>query len=334
MQGCSMADAPTPALWASLREARPVHDDALTTASAGTGPNGCELLFAVDRRSELHLLIPVDSGPPGDKPADLQGLRVRHRHLEGGVQYLDLIAGAAHERLFSPFSGEVLSAVIDQGRRPWDAVAAIMRAWQSAWKPTVPNMAKTVQVGLFGELLTLEKIMIPALGPPAVHLWSGPDSERHDFVGMTLHLEVKTTRKSRHEHEISRLDQLRVPCGRRLVLVSVLVEESAAGVESVGTKMEEVADLIRADATASDAFQAKMVQLGWSDGLRRSGELLRFHLRDANIYEVNDSFPRLPDDFEPPKGVVAIRYTVDLANVPSIDVDDAIGLVHDDTSPT
>jgi len=65
---------------------------------------------------------------------------------------------------------------------------------------------ETVHVGLFGELLVLKTLMIPCFGPSAVNQWSGPESERHDFVGDRLRLEVKTTRKSQDEHEISRLD--------------------------------------------------------------------------------------------------------------------------------
>lgn len=174
--------------------------------------------------------------------------------------------------------------------------------------------------------------MIPALGPEAIHLWSGPEYERHDFVGNRIHIEVKTTRKSLHEHEISRIDQLNAPAGRKLILVSVSLEESVAGTESVATKMDEVIDLIRSDSAASDAFMAKMAQIGWSDELRRSGELLRFHLRDAQIYEVNEAFPRLPAGFLCPDGIVAIKYTVDLANIPSIGVDDAIAVVSDDNN--
>jgi hypothetical protein len=155
-------------------------------------------------------------------------------------------------------------------------------------------MTKTVQVGLFGELFTLEKIMIPARGPESVNLWSGPHQERHDFVGSEIDVEVKTTRKSRHEHDISRLDQLHTPAGRRLLIVSILLEESIAGAESVATKMDDIIELIRNDAYASDAFLAKMVQVGWSEELRRSGQLLRFHIREAHIYEVDDNFPRLP----------------------------------------
>jgi hypothetical protein len=56
-------------------------------------------------------------------------------------------------------------------------VVAIIRTWQAAWKPVRQKMDKTVQVGLFGELLVLQTLMIPCVGPAAVDQWSGLESE-------------------------------------------------------------------------------------------------------------------------------------------------------------
>jgi hypothetical protein len=322
-----MADHATQTVWSELRSKVPRHDDAMATSTAGTTLGGRDVLYAVDCRSHLHLLIPVDEGPNDDKPADLQGLRVRHRIVKGNRQYLDLVASPAHEALFTPLAGEVITAVTVEARKPWKAVNAIIRAWQSAWKPVATEMPKKVQVGLFGELLTLQNIIIPACGPGGVHYWSGPDYERHDFIVDKIHLEVKTTRKSRHEHEISRRDQLEAPDERHLLVVSVLLEQSIGGMESVATKMDEIIDMIRSDGAASDTFMAKMVQLGWCDELRRSGQLLQFNIRGSHIYEVDDDFPRLPPEFAVPDGVVGIRYTVDLTNIPSLGVDDAMDMI-------
>lgn len=324
-----MPNAPTAELWARLRQERPGHEDALSTERAGTRADGREILFGMDHRSGLHLLIPVNDDHDGERPPDLQGLRVRHRIVSGDSHYLDLTANAAHERLFTPLAADVLHAVTDMGRDPWKAVSSIVRSWQSAWRPVAPEMSKTIQVGLFGELLTLERIMLEALGPPVVHLWSGPESERHDFVGEAIHVEVKTTRRSRHEHEISRLDQLDVSAGRRLLFVSILLEESLAGRETVGTKMDEIIERIRIDPAATDAFMSKMIRLGWSDELRRSGQLLRFDLRDSHIFEVDSSFPRMPSGFVPPDGVFGLKYSIDLANIPSMDISEAIALLRD-----
>jgi hypothetical protein len=305
---------------------RPVGDDAL--AAVPIEVNGVEtpLSAAIDSQGWLYLLIPVDGEPAGTKPADLNGLRIRHRCLESG-EVLELSAPPSHERVFTPFCSEIVDAVAVQQRDPWKAVAATVRAWQSAWKPARQAMDKITQVGLFGELLVLRRLMIPALGPAAVDQWSGPDQERHDFVGDVLRLEVKTTRKSRAEHEISRLDQLHVPAGCQLLFVSIQVEETIGGAETVATELDAIIEDVRHDAAALDLLMSKMVEVDWSDEMRDSGELMRFNLRNAGIYVVDDAFPRLPEGFRPPSGVVAMKYTIDLANLPTLDIDEATALI-------
>ena len=37
-------------------------------------------------------------------------------------------------------------------------------------------------------------------------------------------------------------------------------------------------------------------------------------------------FPRLPDGFSPPSGVVSVKYTIDLANLPSLGMDE-VGVI-------
>jgi hypothetical protein len=321
-----MADSPTPELWAELRAMRPQGEDALATMPVTVDGLATSLSMAMDQAGHLHLLVPVQHGPTRAQPSDLNGLKVRHRCLDTG-EVLDLTAPPSHEQVFTPFCMDIIKAILAQGRDPWKAVAATIRAWQSAWKPLRQEMEKTVQVGLFGELMVLRNLMIPCIGPAAIDQWSGPDFERHDFVGERLRIEVKTTRKSRAEHEISRLDQLRVPYGCHLLFVSIQVEQTIGGNETLATYVDAIVDLLRADAAALDDFMTKMVNLGWSEEMRNSGELLRFLVRSAEVYTVDDDFPRLPDAFQPPPGVVSLKYTVDLANLPSLGMDEVSDII-------
>ncbi|RVG77430.1 PD-(D/E)XK motif protein [Sinorhizobium meliloti] len=321
-----MAEEPNPEAWAELRSGRPISDDALVTRGLHYRGEETAILMGMDVEGDLHLLVPVSEGPSFQAFPDLNGLMVRHRVTSEG-QFLGLVATAPHERVFNPVCREVVEAVLVQNREPWAAAASIIRQWQSAWRPTRQYMSQTTQVGLAGELIVLAKIMIDALGARAVLLWSGPESERHDFVSGNLHLEVKTTRASRHEHDISRLDQLWAPDDRRLLLASVQLEASIGGTLTIASLIDEVIDLIRDDPAAVDDFLLKLSRLNWSDEMRRSGELLRFHLREAALYDVDDEFPRLNEDFRPPSGVLAVRYTVSLANLPTLGVDEVIGMV-------
>lgn len=307
--------------WRELRRNRPSADDQLALSDIEVDGQATGIVVAVDAAGELHLLVPVTAGPSRPLPPDVNSLKMRHRVLSSGPQ-LELISPSAHELMFATLCEQVIAAVHTEHREPWASATAIVRNWQSAWRPLRQPMSKAVQTGLIGELLMLQALWLPALGSAAVHLWSGPDSERHDFVGTQLHMEVKTTRASRHEHEISRVDQLTPADGRRLLFASVQLEESAAGAASLATVIDAISTEIGHDPAAVDGFLTRLIDLNWSPEMRRSPELLRFNLRHAQIFEVDDEFPRLPEGFSLPAGITAIRYSISLANLPWLDPDE------------
>ena len=111
------------------------------------------------------------------------------------------------------------------------------------------------------------------------------------------------------------------------MFVSIQLEETIGGSETLATQVDAIVDLLRGDPAALDEFMTKMVYMGWSEEMRNSGELLRFFIREAEVYFVDEDFPRLPDDFQIPSGIVSVRYTVDIANLPSFGVDEATAVI-------
>lgn len=308
------------ATWRALRSTRPTGEDQIQSTALVFNNVETPLRLAVDASGDLHLLIPNLRGSARAIPPDYNGLRLRESLFDDQA-CLDVSSPAAHETMFAALCGELVDAILIQGRDPWSAAIAIARAWQSAWRPLRQPMSRPVQIGLAGELMVMQLLWLPALGSEAVHQWSGPDRERHDFVSEHLHMEVKATTKSRHEHEISRVDQLKAPDNRRLLFASIQLEESVMGSQSIATLVDGVMELIRHDPAAVDSFLTKLDGLDWSDEMRRSPDLVRFHFRDSQIFEVDDEFPQLPPDFVLPNGVLAIRYTISLANLPYLDAD-------------
>lgn len=323
-----MIERPSSEMWGELRAGGRPAGDQIAVRALTDGDQETALLLGVDADGELHLLIPLPEEVAAPETADLTVVRLRSRRIEGR-NHLDLVATPAHEHIFTPFCWDVLQAVHTRGRDPDRAVPAILRAWQSAWRPAQPTMDKATQVGLLGELYLLHRLMLPVLGPLAIEQWSGPDREKHDFVGERLHLEVKTTRRARPEHEISRLDQLRCPDGRTLLLASVQLDISAAGDLSIPDLIDAVVREVQAEPGAAYRFLSKVAAVGWSDSMRTSGELMRVFLRDAAVYRVDGRFPRLADNFIAPPGVVAMRYTISLANLPPLDAAEARRLIRD-----
>lgn len=309
-----MSDGPNADVWSTLRTQRTGSEDQIVTTPVVHHGAPTALMYAMDEGGSLCLLIGVEEIPTDPIHPDLRGLRVRTKSLSFG-RFITVIAEPACERVFGAVCADIIIAIVDQHRQPAKAVASVIKAWASLWKPATTLMSATAQIGLFGELLSLQKIVMPVVGPSAVVHWSGPDKERHDFVGERIHLEVKTTTKSHHEHEISRYDQLRVPAGRRLFVISILAESSVAGTMSLATQVDQITDLLRGEPAYLDDFLTKLGKCEWTEELRHAPELQRFHLRKSGIFPVDSEFPRIPDDFAMPDGVTGIKYTVDLANL-------------------
>ena len=273
-------------------------------------------LMGVDEDGFLHLMIAIDEDPE-ELPQELQGVVVQI--IETDKTYLDVYAKGHYEMIFTPMANQIFLGVSVQGRKPMDVVMETIEEFRVALKPLKPDLTLAEQIGLFGEIWVLRNVLIPTIGARACYLWSGPDSERHDFIGDNAHVEVKTTTKSEDRHEISRMDQLRAPCGKKLLFASIQLERSAGGEKSLATLIDEVITVLGIDGKAIDAFEARLSKMRWHDGLRQSSELKKFNLRDAQFFEVEGSFPRLPDNYVPPRGITSIKYTIDISSRPVID---------------
>jgi hypothetical protein len=301
--------------WESLRQRRAPSEFILERVDDASG----DAMLGIEVNGRLHLLVAVTT-EPSRLPPDLQSIEVRTLEEQGQI-WLDVSARGHHEDLFTMLANKILHAIRIEGRDPAISVEKTIEDLRAALRPIAPELGATEQIGLFGELWALSNILIPTLSTRASLLWSGPERERHDFAGVGVHVEIKTTIRSESKHDISRLDQLRTPNGKRLLLVSVLLERSIAGEKTIADLIDEVLDKLRSDGRAIDVFENNLKSIGWHDDLRQSGALLRFSLRDAHVFEVEGSFPRLPDDYVPPRGVTGIRYTIDLAARASLGAD-------------
>lgn len=299
--------------WARLREQRLPHDDIYELVVDDFEA----ALIGVADDGRLHFLVAIDA-PPSSLPPDLQSLQVRV--LEGVQTWMDVSARSHHEELLTLVANKVLHSVRIEGRAPAVSVERVIDDVRAAFRPLVPDLSVTEQIGLFGELWVLSNVLFPTVGTRICQLWSGPESERHDFVGERVHVEVKTTIKSEPKHEIARLDQLRAPNGKRLLFVSVLLEKSLGGDETLADRVDDVRSKLGHDGRALDIFDSRLAQIGWHEGLRQTGALLRFTFRNVHVFEVAGAFPRLPDDYVPPLGVTGVKYSINVGSLPSLDV--------------
>ena len=310
----------TSSRWQNLKRQTPAVGMLVETVD----PAVPQCLMGVDDDGHLHLMIAIGEETIKLPPA-MEAVIVQL--IDANGNYLDVYAKGHYEMIFTPLANQIFTAIVCQGRKPIDAVVQTIEEFRGALKPLTPDLTLNEQIGLFGELWVLQNVLIPSIGSRACYLWSGPDSERHDFIGATAHIEVKSTTKSEDRHEISRIDQLRAPTGKKLLLVSIQLERSEAGEKTLEKLIDEIIDALGLDSKAIDAFELRLSKIGWHDGLRQSSSLRRFNLRDALFFEVEGTFPRLPDDYVPPRGIVSIKYTIDVSSRSVLDKDEINSLV-------
>lgn len=305
--------------WETLRGSRPLSDDEFGFHRISPDGMAPELGIFVDASGGYHFLVVTQGRQTREMPPDFAGVRSRQKVLSDHREVLDIYSPAAHGESFTALCNNLIVALVGTQRDPWAAAGSVIRNWQSAFKPTKLGMDKIKQVGLFGELWVLENLLIRQHGPDAIEFWGGPEGETHDFSGRGLHIETKTTRGSGMEFMISKVDQLSVPAGKRLILATVRVEESVGSRASIATLIDRILGLLVANPASRDIFLTKLIKLGWADELRRSGDLVKLEFKEADLYEVAGEFPRLPEDFVKPAGVTKLEYTIDLSNISGMD---------------
>jgi hypothetical protein len=317
-----MDDLITKARWSALRE-QPM--EGLGTCEP-VDPSKDSVWIAIDDDSRLHLFLSI-SEELTTIPQEVQAIAVQVVEIDRLGLVLDAHAGSHYERIFTTFANRVAQSVINEGRSPEAAVVDALNEFKAAFQNVVPEIKPSEQIGLFGELTVLMMIYLKKYGARGVLLWSGPDKERHDFIGDFCHIEVKTTTQREPRHEISMAHQLNPPPKKHLLVASVTVEKSRGGEKTIADLIDAIRFELGNDGKSIDSFERSISQMRWRDELRQTGELLRFNLIGMDLYRVNDGFPRLPPDFLMPKGMVSVRYVIDVSFLPSLGQDEVYGLL-------
>ena len=306
-------------LWGSLRD-RSFGEEILAEELLLDGER-TNCFAAIDGTARLHLMVAVVDAV-GPLPPDLHGVIVRYVDVDRA--YIDISAQPKLELFVTPIFNQIVLSIFRDGRDPLLVVTEKLELLRKAFTRVGSEISEVKQIGIFGELWTLLNIVIPSIGTAAVSRWSGPLFERHDFVGDKAHIEVKSTTKSEDKHEISRIDQLKPPSGKDLMLVSIQLERSVGGDDTLATMREKIIENLQNDGPSIEEFEEKMVSMGWNVGLVQSGTLLKFNVRSVLAFLVQDTFPRLPDDYVPPRGVTAIQYTINISACSVLSIEDTM----------
>lgn len=317
-----MSQAATQLRW-DLLDAQPPSGERLTVRRALAGRHP-DVLIAVDAAKRRHVLVELPTGERGElAERTSRGIAVQTVELRPGgeatkrfieIVCLDAQGHAALDTIAVELI-EALEAGASIGRVR--LVQNVLAKWRRFWSGIAQGvLSKEEQLGLFGELLFLNRWLAPAAGmAAAVKMWRGPAGARNDFEAPGLGIEVKTTGRVDGAHVIHGLDQLLEPPGGNLMLFSLLVRDEASGTESLPAQVAEARGLIAEDYAVQSQFDALIYAAGYDDRLAAEYAKLMLRIRDTGLYKVVEGFPRLvPASLVGgvPDGVSAVEYQLRL----------------------
>jgi hypothetical protein len=125
------------------------------------------------------------------------------------------------------FLTAVADRILTDGLEPAEAVEVELRALE-ALLDAKGGLSIEKQIGLFGELLVLEQMILSG-GPSMVAAWTGPMGEAHDFRIQGCEFEVKTTTGGRCIHSINGLNQAVPSSGSSLSFISIQLAKAGQG---------------------------------------------------------------------------------------------------------
>ncbi len=148
------------------------------------------------------------------------------------------------------------------------------------------------QIGLLGELLFLEELMM-SKGSGAVGAWTGPTGEPHDFRLGDDEFEVKTTTGSKRIHTVNGEEQLVPSLGCRLYITSIVLGPPGEGADfTLRDRVAAITARLR-NARESEVFTQGLRSVGYAEHESAHYDR-RFSLRRRlALVPVNDSLPAL-----------------------------------------
>ncbi len=224
----------------------------------------------------------------------------------------------SHRDIFLTLCNDI-AASAEQANTEREAVAtAVMRTWrwhQLLRAGTDQRLTPEEQRGLAGELLVIQRLLLPRLSPAmAMASWIGPMDAPKDFETGRIAIESKARRGGATPYiAISSEHQLDTTDIDRLFLHVVSVDRSPNEVDESST-LPELAASIRdeiesADPAAADRFDVLLLAAGLLP--EHNYDDFRWVAGESRLFEISEEFPRLAAGVVP-QGVSSVRYSIAL----------------------
>lgn len=280
------------------------------------------ILCALDSEGTRHILILLENKDEYYKDAHSRGIIVETRdlHIHGAnpEHYLDIqCIDENGYPIFNIIGGEIVEELSHLPKDPIRIISAILSKWRRFWSQLPSQMlTHQEQIGLFAELLCLDKWLLPKYGSSVVRNWRGPWGSRHDFEWGDKSIEVKATTNSRgriHKiHGISQLDKLPETS---LYVLSVSLREELNAPENLPSLINSCINKLKDSAEELTVFENSLVRRGYSPVFQDEYEKIKFRIIEEALFKVEGDFPKIiQSSFVSglPPGIEDIEYEINL----------------------
>lgn len=292
------------------------------------------LYWAVDADRNLLLILQHREGVRrAARLPKLRGLRVEvlPADLGSDERILIRLTDGEQKDIFLRFCRDIVDSTILATTEEQAVERFLARTWR--WHRLLQGdrdsrLGDEEQKGLIGELLVLQRHLLPVLGATdSVRCWTGPLGTPQDFEVSRVHIEAKTRGSSVPRVAISSEFQLESNNADALFLHVTEVAVAAEGTADAGT-LTDIAKKTRSaiaehNMMAVELFEERLAAVGfdWTDDYADRLWLVA----GESLYEVREGFPRITSAMFP-GGIGNVRYAILLPDCEEFRVDpDVLG---------
>lgn len=269
-----------------------------------------------DKTRGILFECPITAAPPWRLRFDSEGLRLSdERDAYGGTRRIALALERTDlESVFLVIAEDLIvsSRAAPNAADAVSAVGARLSAWQACLKLRREGFSQERMLGLYGELILLQRLAEIVGFDRAVASWTGPERGLHDFSVGQIAIEVKTCLGAHGSVQIGSLEQLDPSGLQTLALCRVVVVRDDQGVA-----LPELIAKIRSSAddlghSIRRELDQRLLMSGYIDPENSTAPFDRLAITSVEAFDVQGDFPRLTREAVA-AAVLAAEYRLDLA---------------------
>ena len=168
------------------------------------------------------------------------------------------------------------------------------------------------EIGLFGELVILGKLLLINSSIEILSSWKGPLGKSHDFIRPSISFEIKTSPLKRKSLiNISSEFQLD---GKNLFLGFVLIDDTvdSPSNKSIPDMIEAILNILSEEG--ADLFKGLIASTGYKEIESEKYGDRKYAVSSISFYEVSETFPKItPSNIDPQ--IIDVKYKINVGGL-------------------